>query len=220
MAQTFTNAFLTKVFNQLSIGGTPTSSTTTYYVGLFTGTSATDTPGATATLASISEVSGSGYQRQQVTFATPSATNAYDSNSPTLVTSLSATASSGSTTVALQSVSGLAVGMLIIVGSEPVNTIVDIAGNNVTLSSALFNNQQSGASVEAGAPVPGVQSVGSPVTFSATGSWSYAGGYFVTDAPSGTSGMIYYFSNFSEATLPSLQNTDTLQVSPTWILSN
>jgi len=224
MAQVFTNSGLTVIFNQLSIGATPSSSSVTYYVGLTQGGTGTTVPAATATLATFggafSEMSGSGYVRQSVSFGTPSLATAYNASTPLLTTTTSASASSGSWVVTLTSTTGLLVGMSIVVGTESVKTITGINGNQVVLSSALASTQASGVTVTAGDAVSGERSAGAAVTFSATGTWPAATGYFITNTSSGTSGTAFYFSNFADASTPTLSANDTLKVTPTWLLSN
>jgi len=217
VAQIFTNQGLTLLFNQLGVGATPSTSYGTYYVGLFTGS----LPTATATLsAGMTEMVGSGYARSTTTFGSPTTATAYNAGSPTLTTTLNGAVSSGQWVVTLASTTGLAVGMSIVVGTEAVKIITGLPGaNQVVLSSALVSNQSNGAAVTAGDAVSGVKSAGSAVTFSATGTWLAAAGYFVATS-SDNSGKLMYAANFADATTPTLGANDTLQVTPTWLMSN
>ena len=212
MAQIFTNEGLTVLLNQVI-----TASPATYgslYVGLFTGS----IPTATATLASgITEANGSGYARQLSAFGAPAV-----ASTSVLSTTLNGSAASGSYVVTLTSVTGLAVGMNITVGTESVKVITGLPGaNQVVLSSALASTQSNGATVTAGDAVAGEKSVGATVTFTATGTWSTAiAGYFITTVASGTSGKLLYAANFADGSTPTASPNDTLKVTPTWLMSN
>jgi len=224
MAQIFTNSGLTAIFHQLSIGATPSSTPATYYVGLFSGGTGTTIPNATATLSSFggsfTEMVGSGYSRQEVNFNSPTLAIAYDAPSPVLETTLDGDASANSWFVNLNSVAGLLAGMTIVIGTEDPKTIAAINGSEVILTSPLSSLQSDGSMVVAGDSVSGERSIGATVTFLSTGTWEPANGYFITNSASGNSGNIYYFSNFADQTSPTLGANDTLQVTPTWLLSN
>jgi len=202
----------------------PSSSTVSYYVGLLTGGNTTSTPASTATLGNFdsgfAEMNGSGYERIAVTFNSPTIATAYNASSPLLTTTLSANASEGNWYVNLTSATGLLAGMTIVIGTEDPKVIAATTGTEVILTSPLASNQSSGATVTAGDAVSGKRAAGQPVTFLATGTWTAATGYFITDSASGNSGNIYYFSNFADGSSPTLGANDTLQVTPTWLLSN
>ena len=228
MAQIFTNEGLDVIYNQLSIGTsgsfTPSATPTTYYIGLFSGGSGTTVPSATATLATfggsfaeLSTSTNSGYARVPVTF-TLSATSASTS---VLSTTLSTSATIGAWYVTLASTTGVSIGMSIVVGTESSKVITAVlSGNKVVLSSALVANQSSGATVTVGDAVNGQKANGAQVAFNATGTWTATTGYFITNVASGTSGKTFFFSNFADLTSPQLGATDTLNVTPTWLMSN
>ena len=242
MAQVFFNQGLTKVFNQLAVpsGTTPSNTSTTYYLGLFTGFSGTAVPAATLTLATLnsggyeiwgaSGTAASGYSRQAVTWGSITTAASYSSASPVLTTTLSATVTASNTpwTISVASTAGIAIGMTANIDSSGTNEIRVITGINsttLTLSSYLASNHALAAIVIIGDSVNGEKSTGGQVTFTATGSWPQANGYFITDAASSTSsGNIYYAANFADGSAtnagPTLGANDTLKVTPTWLLSN
>ena len=242
MAQVFFNQGLTKIFNQLAVptGTTPSNTAPTYYLGLFTGFSGTTVPANNITLATLnsggyeiwgaSGTAASGYSRQAVTWGTITTASSYTSVSPTLTTTLSATvtASNSPWTISVASTAGVVIGMTANIdssGTSEIRVITGINGTTFTLSSYLTSNHNSGATVIIGDSVNGEKSSGGQVTFTATGSWPQANGYFITDsASSTTSGNIYYASNFADGSTtnagPTLGANDTLRVTPIWLLSN
>jgi hypothetical protein len=111
--------------------------------------------------------------------------------------------------------------MSIVVGTESVKVITGLPGaNQVVLSSVLAASQSNGATVTAGDTVSGVKSTGSQVTFTSSGVWTAATGYFITTTLTGTSGKLMYAANFADGTTPILGPNDTLKVTPTWLMSN
>lgn len=242
MAQVFFNQGLTKIFNQLAVpnGTTPSGSAPTYYLGLFTGLSGTTVPASNLTLATLNSggyeiwgVSGtgaSGYSRQTVTWGAIATATAYTSGSPILATTLSSavTASTTPWTISVASTSGVAIGMTALIdpsGTPETRVITGINGTTLTLSAYLTSNHNSGATVDIGDSLNGEKTTGGQVTFTATGSWQQANGYFITDAVSSTTtGNIYYAANFADGSAtnagPTLGANDTLKVTPTWLLSN
>ena len=240
MAQVFFNQGLTKIFNQISVpnGTTPSGTTVPYYLGLFTGFSGTTVPLATVTLATLnssgyeiwgsSGTGASGYARQSVAFGAIATATAYNAASPVLSTTPSASISSGSWTASLSSTTGIAIGMTAnfdSTGTSEVKVITGISGSTVTVSSAFTSSHTTSATVLIGDTVNGEKSTGGQVTFTATGSWLQANGYFITDAASSTTtGNIYYAANFADGSAtnggPTLGANDTLKVTPTWLLSN
>jgi hypothetical protein len=243
VAQVFFNQGLTKIFNQLAVpsGTTPSGTAPTYYLGLFTGFSGTTVPTAGTTLATLNSsgyeiwgtggTSASGYSRQAITWNTIATATAYTSGSPILATTLSAAVTAANTpwTVSVAATTGIAIGMTALIdpsGSNPeTRVITGINGTQLVLSTSLAYNHSSGVTVDIGDTVNGEKSVGNQVTFTATGSWLQANGYFITDAVSSTTtGNIYYASNFADGSAsnagPTLGANDTLKVTPTWLLSN
>jgi hypothetical protein len=240
VAQVFFNQGLTKIFNQLAVptGTTPSGTAPTYYLGLFTGFSGTTVPAATVTLATLnssgyeiwgaSGTAASGYSRQSVNFAAIATATAYNAGSPVLSTTPSASIASGSWTASLSSTSGIAIGMTAnfdSTGTSEIKVITGISGSTVTVSSAFTSAHTTSATVLIGDTVNGEKSTGAQVTFTATGSWLQANGYFITDAVSSTTtGNIFYAANFADGSTtnagPTLGANDTLKVTPTWLLSN
>ena len=216
MAQVFLNSGLTVILNQFVTA--PTDYHSSMYVGLFTGLSGTTVPAASGSPA-IVEVSGQNYARQQVTFGTPTTATSY--TVPYGTTTLNGAVSSGLQVVTVASVTNMVVGMTIVVGTESPKVITAINGTakTVVLSSALASNQSNGATVTFGDAVTGVKSIAtSPVLFSAQGTWTVADGFFITTAS--TSGTPLYAANFSDNSIPVLYANDTLNFTPTWLLSN
>jgi len=220
VAQVFLNSGLTVLFNQVI-----TASPVTYsqlYVGLFTGLSGTTVPATTATIGSgITEVSGQNYARQTVTYGTPAVATSY--TTPFGTTTLNGAVSSGVQVVTLASVapSGktLTLGMSIVVGTESVKVVTAIVGNQVVLSSPLASNQSNGATVTFGDAVTGMKSVpASNSVFSAQGTWTAANGFFIATALTG--GTALYAANFADASSPVLTANDSLNFTPTWLMSN
>lgn len=60
----------------------------------------------------------------------------------------------------------------------------------------------------------GRKTVGPQVTFTATGTWSAANGFFIADAT--TVGIALFYANFDDGTAVTLLNGDSLKVTPTW----
>jgi hypothetical protein len=214
MAQIFTDEGLAFILNQI-ITSSPVT-VTDLYVGLFTDGNGSEVPDATAVLGSgYTEQAGSGYDRQVVTFGTPAI-----SSTSILTTTLDGAANAGTYVVTVNSTAGLVVGMNIVVGSEGYKVITGLPGmNQVVLSSAIGSTQSNGATVTAGDAVNGVKTLGSQVTFSATGPWDASTGYFIADSMD-DSGNSFYFSNFADNSTPTLAANDTLKVTPTWLMSN
>ena len=228
MAQIFTNEGLVVLLNQVI-----TSSPTTYsqlYVGLFTGS----IPTATATLASgITEQSGSGYARKAITFGAPATATLYSTPYAQAPLAAGVTASYLVTTGTFTTLaySNLAVGMSVDIagatggsagsGAATLFVITALPGSpNVVLNApatATIN-----AAMKFGDAVNGEKSVGGAVTFGpATGAWATATtGYFICTVASGTSGKLLYAANFADASTPTLAVNDTLNVTPTWLMSN
>lgn len=239
MAQVFFNQGLTAIFNQLLI---PTSGSTlqepAYYVGLFTGLSGTTVPDPNQTLYSLNyngyEIWGSsgnlasGYSRQPVTWNEVTTATSYIV--PDISTTTSGSANIGDWFIGLSSTAGVSVGMTIDIGFgtgvDDIRVITGINGSLVTLSSPISNFAwENGTTVYIGDSVNGQKSTGNQVTFTATGSWPQVNGYFITDsASSTTSGNIYFAANFADGSAtnngPTLGASDTLKVTPTWLLSN
>ena len=206
-AQVSTNEGLVWLFNQLCIGGSPT--TPSYAVGLFTG----DLPDASVTLGTISEVIGDGYVRQPVTFASP-----VTARITALSTTLTETSASGSWTVTLASTTGIEVGMVITLDVSVTRIITGVLnGGVVVLNRPLDRVVESGMYATVGDGANGIKSVGSPVRFYAQGLWQTLGGYFVAD----TNGShLLFASTFADSSTPTLTATDALGITPTWLLSN
>lgn len=218
MAQVFLNSGLTVLFNQVI-----TASPVTYsqlYVGLFTSLSGTTVPAAGGSPA-IVEVSGQNYARQTVTYGTPAVATSY--TTPFGTTTLNGAVLAGVQVVTLTSVAPssktLTVGMSIVVGTESVKVVTAIVGNQVVLSSPLASNQSNGATVTFGDAVTGMKSVpASNSVFSAQGTWTAANGFFIATALSG--GTALYAANFADASSPVLTPNDSLNFTPTWLMSN
>lgn len=227
MAQIFTNEGLAVLLNQVI-----TASPVTYsqlYVGLFTGS----IPTATSTLASISEQSGSGYARKAITFGSPAVATLYSTPYAQAPLAAGVTASYLVTTGTFSTLaySNLAVGMSVDIagatggatgsGAATLFVVTSLPGTpNVVLNAAA--TASTSAAMKFGDAVSGEKSVGGAVTFGpATGAWGTAtSGYFITTVASGTSGKLLYAANFADASTPTLAVNDTLNVTPTWLMSN
>ena len=227
MAQIFTNEGLAVLLNQVI-----TASPVTYaqlYVGLFTGS----IPTATSTLASISEQTGSGYARKAITFGAPAVATIYSTPYAQAPLSAGVTASNLVTTGSFStgSYASLAVGMSVDItgatggsqgsGAATLFVITALPGTpNVVLNAPA--TASTSAAMKFGDAVNGEKSVGGAVTFGpATGAWLTATtGYFICTVSSGTSGKLLYAANFADASTPTLAVNDTLNVTPTWLMSN
>lgn len=60
----------------------------------------------------------------------------------------------------------------------------------------------------------GRKTVGPQVTFTATGTWTAANGFFIADAT--TVGIALFYANFDDGTAVTLLSGDSLKVTPTW----
>ena len=233
MAQIFINEGLTLLLNDV-ITATPTT-VSTLYIGLFTGT----IPTATATLASgITEQNGSGYARQAITFQTPSTATIWSAATPAAVGTLNGAVSASYvitvTTYSTGSYAAIKVGMSIDLGTGATGgttgtsagslfVVTALPGSNQIVLNAAATQSTNGSTVKIGDVVSGVKtSPSAAVTFGpATGSWSTATtGYFICTVGSGTSGKLLYAANFADGSTPTLAVNDTLNVTPTWLMSN
>ena len=230
-AQVFFNDGLGVLFNQLGIGATPSATVPTYYVGLFTGLSGTTVPAATATLASgLTEVTGSNYSRQATTFGS-SAVASTSVATPTMTQS--GTLPTGSYLITLSSTSSIVQGMTITLepssGTNKESFVVTNVGtgsnglttSQITISGPTAYTHANGVATQVGDAVNGKKSLGSQVSFIATGLWTVADGYFITTASTGTpTSALFYAANFADTSTPTLNPNDTLKVTPTWLMSN
>jgi hypothetical protein len=230
-AQVFFNDGLGVLFNQLGIGATPSATVPTYYVGLFTSLSGTTVPASTATLSNggLVEVAGSNYSRQATTFGA-SAVASTSVATPTMTQS--GTLATQSYLITLSSLSGIVQGMTITLepgGANQESFVVTNVGtgtnglttSQITISSQTTKTHANGVSTRVGDAVNGRKSLGSQVSFLATGLWPEADGYFITTASTGTpSNALFYAANFADTSTPILNPNDTLKVTPTWLMSN
>lgn len=220
MAQVFINEGLDVLFNQVI-----TSHPNTYsslYCGIFTGT----IPAATTTLSAVGsgwfEQTGSGYNRQPVTWSGTSLATSYAV--PFAQTTLSGSVTSSYLitvgSFSIGSYALLAVGMTLYINSTAYVITSLPNSNQIVLSSAI--TASNGATITIGDAVSGQKVRGTAVIFGpATGNWSTASsGYFVTTAASGSSGYLLYAANFADGSTPVLSVNDTLTVTPTWLMSN
>lgn len=236
MAQVFFNDGLGVLFNQLGIGTAgataPSSSTPTYYVGLFKGLSGTTVPAGTATLSSgLSEVTGSNYSRQASTFTLSSTAANTSVATPTMAQS--GILATGSYLITLSSTTNIVQGMTITLepasGTNKESFVVTNVGtgsnglttSQITISGPTAYTHANGVATTVGDAVNGRKSLGAQVSFLATGLWDRADGYFITTASTGNpSSALYYAANFADASQPILNPNDTLKVTPTWLMSN
>ena len=241
MAQVFLNSGLTVMLNQI-ITATP-STYSQLYVGLYTGLSGTTVPSATATVGSgITEVTGAGYARQAVTFATPVTAASGLSTSTTTSTGNTAGNSyittNGTYTGTITTYAGLKAGMVITLGTGGTlesHIITGLPGSNQIVISGTLTNTQNSANISIGDNLPptsdtyygGQNFLGTGIkttptatsTFGpALGTWTAANGYFIITASSG--GTALYAANFADASSPVLAANDTLAFTPTWLMSN
>jgi hypothetical protein len=205
-SQVFTNEGLSWFFNQFYIGGTPT--TPAYEVGLFTG----DLPSASTTITTLSEVAGEGYSRLSVTFGAPVVASV-----STNTTNLSTQANAGDWTVTLDSVLDCQVGMTIHLGGTTRIVTGVLSGNVVVLNQPLVESIASGGGVSYGDAVNGMKVVGTSANFYARGTWDTANGYFVSDS---VGNRLLFAAQFADGSTPILTATDTLVVTPIWLMGN
>jgi len=244
VAQIYTDVGLNLILSQMV--GAPSAPSTLYtYCGLWTGS----LPSEAATMASgITELSAAGYARQPALFTSGNITTAKSwSSSPTEGTAgpIAATTSSAGAngyilalgnSFSTGSFSLIKPGMYVnIVGASGGTTgtgagtlfiVTAASGTTVTLNASAsgFTN---GAAVTIGDAVSGQKvTSSSALTFGpAQASWSSVGGYFIVAATtsaaasSGTTGTLVYASTFADGSTPTLAVNDTLNVTPTWLLS-
>ena len=216
-AQYFSPAGLEFIFKQLNIGDTP--ATPSYLVGLFTG-SLSQVIGDGL---SSHELTGAGYSRLSTTFGTP--TQSYPVGS--IETTLAANANSGDWFISVIGNPALEIGMVVQLAGEDLLTITGLpdgaagASMRIVLSGPLSTSHTTTNAVAIGDAVAGVKSVGSAVLFSALATWPAVGGYFVVaDTFADDPNFFVYASEFADTTTPILGPNDTLQVTPTWLLSS
>jgi hypothetical protein len=216
VSQFFSPSGLTFIFNQLNIGDTP--ATPNYKVGLFTSTlqELIDAGGM------IYELDAPGYSRIVTTFGSPtfSTANALDG------TTLAQSSQAGDWFITVNTSTITQVGMTVLLDGEEPLVITGLPDGpygeiRFVLSAPIANAHNSGEAVGGGDAVNGVKSIGSPVLFSALATWPAVTGYFVVADSMETSPINYiYASTFADATTPILGPNDTLQVTPTWLMSS
>lgn len=99
----------------------------------------------------------------------------------------------------------------------PGSTAVLATSTGVTEVSGTGYARQSIAAANWGAQAAGTggrKTTGPQVTFTASGAWTAANGFFIADASS--AGVALFYANFDDGTSVTLQSGDSLKVTPTW----
>lgn len=99
----------------------------------------------------------------------------------------------------------------------PANTAVLATATGVTeVAGTGYARQSIAAAAWAAqsAATGGRKTVGPQVTFTAGGAWSAANGFFISDSLTG--GKAFLYANFDDGVAVTLQNGDTLKLTPTW----